>query len=56
MGKKSWDEAMERANGEFYKKQIKIATEEFIEKNKKLFSCDTSGVPGFDKWVNTTKD
>jgi hypothetical protein len=45
--KMSWDEATGRLDGSFYDEQVHQATDKYLSNQPK---CDTSGVPGFNRW------
>ena len=55
MGKKSWDEAMERANGEFYAKQIKEATDQLKTSNPLAYTTRVN-VPGYREYLASLEE
>jgi hypothetical protein len=47
----TWEEFLARQSGRYYESQIEIATKKFKERYPEKFKCNTSGVKGFDKWI-----
>jgi len=55
MGKKTWDEAMDRATGVFYERQLAKATEDYKSAYPDDFKT-TVNIDGYDKWVKRSLD
>ena len=53
--KATWEEAMGRLDGSYYKKQVEMAADKYKKEHPEDFQCDTSKVPGYDRWKEAQK-
>jgi len=47
----SWEEFLSRASGRFYKDQVRIAADKYLEKYGRI----ENSVPGMNRWLEENK-